>query len=472
MSAPGGSDTPQPRDAKHTAAQARIRHHGKQGGGTATHAFLPGALEVQERPPSPLGRTVLWLLLALFALAVLWAVIGKTDIVVTAPGKVVPNGQVKTVQAPADASIAAIYVVEGSVVQAGEPLIRLDPTFAEADDTRLALALSYARLERAWREALERWLAGDAAARVPRSGSSLPAIDITRAEALFAGHRDEIRAQLAALDGELAATRQEFHTVAAEEHRTSSSLTVLEERVDAYRKLMENQYGARTHYLEMLQQKVDLAESLPVLQSRKAQLLESAKALQATREGLLAEPRRTNLVALAELDAHRDALEQERRKAALRERQLLLSAPVTGTVQELAVHTIGGIVTPAQVMMKIVPQHAPIEVEALLNNRDVGFVHEGQTAEVKIDAFNFTRYGLISAKVIDISDDAIQNNDGSWVFQMRLALEQDSLLVDGEHLRLSPGMAIAAEITTGKRRLIEFFLSPLLRYRQESLRER
>ena len=113
-------------------------------------SFLPGALEIQERPPSPVGRTLVWMLLGLFVLAIGWAVVGEVDIVVTAPGKVVPNGQVKTVQAPGEASIAAIHVVEGSLVKAGEPLMRLDPTFAEADDTRLALALSYNRLERVW----------------------------------------------------------------------------------------------------------------------------------------------------------------------------------------------------------------------------------------------------------------------------------------------------------------------------------
>ncbi len=435
-------------------------------------SFLPGALEIQERPPSPVGRTLVWMLLGLFVLAIGWAVVGEVDIVVTAPGKVVPNGQVKTVQAPGEASIAAIHVVEGSLVKAGEPLMRLDPTFAEADDTRLALALSYNRLERVWREALERWLAGNSTVNIEREDNSLPAIDLSRARSLFAGHRDEIANRLAGLDSDLASTLQEMLTVEAEEQRARASLAVIEERVAAYRQLLEKQYGARDQYLAILQEQVDLAESIPVLQSRRAQLAASAAALRAKHSGARAEPRKQNLMALATLDAERDSLLQERRKAQLRERQLLLRAPATGTVQELAVHTVGGFVTPAQVMMKIVPHNAPIEVEALLGNRDVGFVNEGQPAEVKIDTFNFTRYGLISAQVIDISEDAIQDDQGNWVFKMRLALEQDSLLVDGKHLRLNPGMAIAAEVTTGKRRLIEFFLSPLLRYRQESLRER
>ena len=436
------------------------------------YAFFPGALEIQERPPSPAGRSLVWLLLGLFSLAIGWAAIGEVDIVVTAPGKVVPNGQVKTVQAPEEASIAAIYVVEGSRVQAGEPLVSLDPTFAEADDTRLALALSYNRLERAWREALERWLAGDLAAKIARKGSALPAIDLGRARSLFVGHRDEIATRLAVLDKELAFTLQEILTVEAEEQRARSSLAVIEERVSAYRQLLEKQYGARDQYLAILQQQVELAKSIPILQSRRAQLEESAAALRAKHRGARAQPRKQNLLALAALDAKRDSLIQERRKAQLRERQLLLRAPVTGTVQELAVHTLGGFVTAAQAMMKIVPRNAPIEVEALLGNRDVGFVREGQTAEVKVETFNFTRYGLFSAKVVDISDDAIQDKNGNWVFKMRLALEKDSLFVEGKQLRLNPGMAITAEITTGKRRLIEFFLSPLLRYRQESLRER
>ena len=149
-----------------------------------------------------------------------------------------------------------------------------------------------------------------------------------------------------------------------------------------------------------------------------------------------------------------------------------MTAPVTGTVQELKIHTVGAVVTPAEVLMTIVPAQAAIEVEAMLQNKDIGFVDDGQAAEVKVDAFNFTKYGLIAAKLVNISNDAVEDQQLGWVFKLRLELEQEDIAVEGKSVKLIPGMAVTAEIKTGKRRLIEYFLSPLLRYQQESVRER
>ena len=184
------------------------------------------------------------------------------------------------------------------------------------------------------------------------------------------------------------------------------------------------------------------------------------------------ELRKHNLMELARLDSERGALEQESRKARQRQQQLTITAPVTGAVQELAVHTVGGVVSPGEELLKIVPERATIEVEALLQNKDIGFIREGQLAEVKVDTFNFTRYGLIDARVLNISNDSVEDARLGWVFKLRLALEQDTIRVEDRVVKLSPGMAITAEVKTGKRRLIEFFLSPLLRYKQESVRER
>jgi hemolysin D len=186
----------------------------------------------------------------------------------------------------------------------------------------------------------------------------------------------------------------------------------------------------------------------------------------------LGEIRKANLLALAQLDSERISLRQSASKLTRHRQQLEVIAPVAGTVQELAVHTVGAVVSPAQELMKVVPADAGIEVEALLQNKDVGFVREGQLAQVKIDTFNFTKYGLINAKVLDISNDAVEDPRLGWVFRIRLLLDKDWVAVEGKRIRVSPGMAITAEVKTGKRRLIEFFLSPLLRYKQESVRER
>jgi len=426
--------------------------------------FLPAALEIQETPPSPAGRWLLGTLLLLFTISILWATFGRVDIVVTAPGRIIPSGQVKRVQAPETGVVVAILVSEGERVEAGQPLVRLDPTYADADDLRIREKLHDISVESAWRRALDQWLADGMDATSP---SALPtrfaAADQSKAGALFQLNQREILARIRGQERELAANRAEQQSVRAERERAEATLAVLVQRVDAYRTLLEQQYGAKVQYLEMLQQQTELDRSIPILVSRQEQLMETAAAISARMDAIGGELRKNNLMELARLDSDRRGLEQESRKARQRQRQLTITAPVTGTVQELAVHTLGGVVSPAEELLKIVPENASIEVEALLQNKDIGFVSEGQLAEVKIDTFNFTRYGLIDARVVNIGSDSVEDPQLGWVF---------SIAVEDKIVQLSPGMAITAEIRTGKRRLIEFFLSPLLRYKQESVRER
>jgi len=435
--------------------------------------FLPAALEIQETPPSPAGRWLLGTLLLLFTIGILWATFGRVDIVVTAPGRIIPSGQVKRVQAPETGVVVAILVSEGERVEAGQPLIRLDPTYADADDLRIREKLHDISVESAWRRALDQWLAdGMDATSPPGLPTRFAAADQSKAGALFQLNQREILARIRGQERELAANRAEQQSVRAERERAEATLAVLVQRVDAYRTLLEQQYGAKVQYLEMLQQQTELDRSIPILVSRQEQLMETAAAISARMDAIGGELRKNNLMELARLDSDRRGLEQESRKARQRQRQLTITAPVTGTVQELAVHTLGGVVSPAEELLKIVPENASIEVEALLQNKDIGFVSEGQLAEVKIDTFNFTRYGLIDARVVNIGSDSVEDPQLGWVFKLRLRLDQDSIAVEDKIVQLSPGMAITAEIRTGKRRLIEFFLSPLLRYKQESVRER
>jgi hemolysin D len=170
-----------------------------------------------------------------------------------------------------------------------------------------------------------------------------------------------------------------------------------------------------------------------------------------------------------------------------------LTAPVDGVVQQLAIHTVGGVVTPAQALLVVVPSDSRLEIEAMVSNRDIGFVHAGQDAEIKIDTFNFTRYGLLHGTVLSVSQDAvIRDHQGDRAadrtngaasdssepkgqelnYSARISLDRTEMQIDDKFVNLSPGMAVTAEIKTGSRKILDYLLSPLLRYRQETLRER
>jgi hemolysin D len=441
--------------------------------GAEQRQFLPAALEVQETPPSPTGLRLLWILLAMFAVAVLWACFGHVDIVVTAPGRIVPSGYVKSVQAVESGTVSAIHVEEGGRVNAGQALVSFDPTVADADSQRIEQRVAELTLDIQWRRALDEWLAdaSDLAADDAIAQLNDPS-DRERASALYAQHRQEITARLVSVERERDATRAGLAMAAAESERVRATLPILADRVSAHQALYDAQFGAKVTYLEMLQQRTELEKSLPVLKAREQQLSQQLAALDAQLSLTREEHRTQNLMRLTELASEREVLLQESIKANQRRQHQVLAAPVTGTVQQLVVHTVGGVVTPAQELMKIVPENANVEVEALMQNRDIGFVSEGQRAEVKIDAFNFTKYGLIDAELVNISNDAVEDDQMGRVFKLRLRLARDDIAVDGKRVKLGPGMAVTAEIRTGERRLMEFFLSPLLRYRQESVRER
>jgi hemolysin D len=441
---------------------------------TATQRhFLPTALAVQETPPSPAAHWVLSLLLSLFCIMILWACIGEVDIVVTAPGRIVPSGQVKTVQANEAGTVASIFVKDGQQVSKGQALVQFDPAYAHADSSSLQEQLLSKQLQLLWREEFDRWLeSGRTLSFDLQFSSEHSAASRQRTTALYQQQQSEVTARMAALHGELSANLAEQSALGAERDKVSGTLAVLVERVAAYKALLEKQYGARAQYLEILQQQTELGLSIPILLSRKQQLEQTAAALVARSSAAEGELRKKNLIEIAQLDTERASLALALRKAEQRQQKLLLTSPVDGAVLGLQLHTIGGVVTPAQVLMKIVPDNVSVEVEASLQNKDIGFVHKQQSAEVKINTFNFTKYGLVDAVITHISSDAIEDQTLGWVFKMRLAIEQDQIAIEDKWVNLSAGMAVTVEIKTGKRRLIEFFLSPLLRYRQESVRER
>ena len=188
-----------------------------------------------------------------------------------------------------------------------------------------------------------------------------------------------------------------------------------------------------------------------------------------------------------------EQLSQDFVKAERKTSEQILRAPIDGTVQQLAIHTVGGVVTPAQALMAIVPADSHLEIEAMVLNRDIGFIEPGQTSEIKIDTFNFTRYGLLFGQVLDLSHDAVSrekpaNKPGAkttgaftdssepqgqeLLYVARVSLNRNWMQIENKRVNLEPGMAVTVEIKTGTRRIIEYVLSPLLRYKQESLRER
>jgi len=229
---------------------------------------------------------------------------------------------------------------------------------------------------------------------------------------------------------------------------------------------------ARHAYLEKEQACLDLARQLGVQQTAVIQAGAAKQEAERRRDGVIAQTRRALLDLLQQADQKIVSLTQELAKARYQEALTTLEAPVDGTVQQLAIHTVGGVVTPAQPLMVIVPQDQPVEVEAMLENKDIGFVHPGQAVTVKVETFTYTKYGTLDGTVVSVSRDAIEDEKRGLIYSSKIRLDRDHLNIKGQDIKLSPGMAVTVEVKTDQRRVIEYFLSPLQQYTSESIRER
>jgi hemolysin D len=404
--------------------------------------------------------------MAVFAVAVLWASLSTIDIVAVAPGKIIPSEYSKVIQPLESGVVTAIHVQNGSVVRQGDVLITLDPTVHSADRERLENEHQAVRLDMARLRAL---LAGT---------STLAAVPGVEPH-LLAVQRQLLRDQLAEHHGRLEAARLvvEQRQAALEStkidlQRLRAIVPILEERATAYRRLFEKTYASRMQYLETEKERIDKVQELA---RQEQQLMQDSAALakaQRHAHTLAVEFKSSRLAELASAETRATSLGREVAKASNRTERQTLTAPIDGIVQQLAVHTVGGVVTPAQQLMVLVPQDQPLALEAWIDNKDIGFVHAGQLAEVKIAAFPFTRYGTITARLVTVSHDAVPLDKSGLVYAARVSLEHAAMSVDGTWVALSPGMAASVEIKTGTRRLLEYFLSPLFQAGQESLRER
>ena len=365
--------------------------------------FLPAVLEIQESPPSPVGRTIIFIIIGLFSVALLWSVFGHIDIVAVAQGKIIPSDYSKVIQPLESGIIKKIHVRDGQHVKKDDVLIELDATTTGADRERYSNEYLSALTEVARLQAL----IADQDNFTPSKGANPRFVEI---------QRNRLRDQLT-------------------EYRA------LQNQAQAYKTLYDKQLVSRMQYLE-----ADRARA------QKAQ---------------------EHAAEYSEAKTRAYSLSQELAKAENRSSQQSLTAPIDGIVQQLAVHTVGGVVTPAQQLMVIAPREGLLEVEAWVDNKDIGFVNPEQEAEIKVEAFPFTRYGTIDGKILTLSKDAVPVEKVGLVYSARVRMDRSTIRIENDKdVYLSPGMNVTVEIKTGQRRLIEYFLSPLLQASRESIRER
>jgi hemolysin D len=430
--------------------------------------FLPAVLEVQDAPPSPIGRAILWTIMLVFASAVTWSSLSHVDIVAVAPGKIIPSGYSKTIQPFETGVVAAIHIQDGQSVKQGEVLIELDSTQNRADRDRASSEYRAALVEAARLHAV---IAGQGTFTAPSDAD--PEFVLLQQQLLrdqraeYAARVDAARHLIGQRQAAVDATKDNLR-------RLEATVPIENERAAAYRALLAQQYVSKMDYLQFEQQRIDKAQEWAGQKSKLRQDYAALAEAEQNYQVFISEFQQSKQAELSAMETKAASLIQEVRKAEQKTELQKLVSPIDGVVQQLAVHTVGGVVTPAQPLLMVVPQDHPVEVEAHLENRDIGFVREGQPVELKIETFPFTLYGTIPGKVLTVSDDAVPLNKekGGLVYASRVSMDRATMQVEGKQIHLTPGMAVTVEIKTGQRRVIEFLLSPLLKSMKESLRER
>ena len=432
--------------------------------------FLPAALEVIERPVSPTARITTWVLLAGLVVTILWLTLGRVDVVVSAAGKIIPTGNVKIVQAPGSGVVRAVYVRDGDVVRKGQPLVDLDPTLSGADLAQAQKALVAAELDAARNRAIADALSGRGVNFVPPAGVD-PQIAATQRR-LIEAQLAEVGATTAGLDSARGSALADAQGASAQIDKLTETLPILDRELDNMRRLDAKGYAPGLRLLELERQRRQEAGDRDVAFAQRARGMAEAHkfAEQANQTRELA--RRTALVDLAKAEGGAILRREEVTKATRKSSFQRLVAPVDGTIQQLTLHTIGGVVEPARSLMVIVPNQNDLEIEARIVNKDVGFVRVGQPVAIKLEAFPFTRYGTVAGRIKGISRDAVPDPKLGSAYIATIALDRASIDVDGRRVPLGAGLAATADIRTGSRTILSYLISPLATSVAQAGRER
>jgi len=436
--------------------------------------FAPDILRLQQEPPSPLPRAVLYVLGMLLVLLAVWASVGRLNIIAVASGKLVPQSYVKVVQPASAGVIKDILVHEGDSVKAGQVLARLDPGLSEVDSKQVGDQLQIARLAQ---RRIDAELAGIEPTAQP---GDLPEL-FTQ---MLAQYRARRQAQADAVDAQramLSKAEQDLQAAQETQSKLKQTLPIYQDQELAWQKLQKEGFAGRLLAEERRRMRIEAQQELKAqahaIEGYRAAIMQSRKRM----EQLDSNYRQALYNERVEMTAQAEKLEQDQRKQVLRRDLLELKAPQDGTVKDLATHTEGAVLTPGSVLLTLVPANEPLHAEVWVTNLDRGFVYPGQAVKVKVAPYPFQKYGMVEGVVKTVGADVTEQpaNDPNdqkappnHRFRSLVELKSQYLDANGVQHHLTPGMQVDAEIKLGDRTVLEYVLSPVRKAFHEAAHER
>lgn len=447
---------------------SRLRQPGPARQQETHYGFLPAHLALAETPPSPFARITALTLSAGVLLTLLWACWGQLDIQATASGRLLVFGRSQIIQSYEQARVLTIHVEDGQAVAANAPLLTLNTLGVSQDLSRLReqQAFQYQTLIR-----YQALYGNQAVTQHP----DYTKLTLAQQQALAETHQSELheyRSTLNNLRAELGVNQANQAARRGDMASLTTLLANIRPRLQARRTLSQSQAISRVEYLEQEKELLETQRQLAQQQAELEVLQSQQQSLQERLAGFKAQKQREWIEKRQQAQLQLTAIEQELAKLSEREHLEVIRAPVAGTVQQLAIHTQGAVVQPAQQLLVIVPNEGVQYAEVKILNKDIGFVHQGQTVSIKVDAFPYTRYGTIDGELVSVSRDATTDEQLGLVFPARVKLSRGEMQIDNQPVRLTPGMSVVAEVKTDRRRVIDYLLSPIREYQAEALRER
>lgn len=432
--------------------------------------FMPAVLEITETPPDPIHGRLLYFIIILFISALAWSILGRMDVITTGMGKLVPGGYVKVIQSADGGIVQSIKVKDGDKVSKGDILIQFKQEDAIIARNKAHSDLMYQKSQVAYQTVyLNHIQKGNI---TPQMFSQIPA----KQQAFYRQR----------LGLEMSVYKKTLESINHKRKKIKTDIQIANSRIIQYEKRLEvlniKHKSITNLYKQKMKSKLEYKQSEQNILGVKQGIITQQQMIQGYQYSIRSLDADENKIrndfenkAINALINQKERLKQSElnhQSASEVLKRTTITSPIDGVIEQLQVHTIGGVVKPVAVVATVVPHNTPLLAEVFIQNKDIGFVKVGQAVKVKIDSFQFTKYGYMTGKIKFISTDAQNHEHLGTAYKVKIALDTQTLTVNGQAIPLTAGMSLVAEIKTGKRRIIEYILSPLMKIKDEAFGER
>jgi len=442
-----------------TYIQSKIKKMFKKNKIKDIHEFHPLNVEIEDRPINPLGRAILWVIISIITFGVLWLFLAKVDVVVSARGQVIPTGEIKILQPIETGVISKINIKEGDYVKKGQILMQIDPSITQTSLDVKEKDYEILNLQIKRIEALLN--------NKPLFLNSKLKDEVIEEEKLYIIQKNSFDEGISRYDMKLFQINSQYQSSLSEKLRLTIVLSKDKQRAKKLESVLD--IIAKKDYEELQKNILSLQEQINIAIFKIEELDKRKKEIQEEKNSFISEFKNTKYQELLSIKKEARNLESQINAINFQNQKQSIVSPTDGYVAKLLINTIGGVVTPAEKLISIVPKDSPLIVKVNVLNQDIGFIKNNMDSKIKIDTFSFQKYGFFEGKIINVGSFSIKDEKLGDIYEVKIEPNGKTITVEGVQRYLEAGMSVTAEIKVGKRRVIEFFIYPIIRYLDEGL---